>query len=204
MKIAGYDHEDFLSLVLFVDAFIDVARKENPRIAEKVARPGRDLIETVSELFEDNDLDIWDYVDSSLGIKLVGNLDKLWNGVLMADDLFRFDRDSATTLALQAGGHDVSLQDDKRVAEFLKETGVKVPSTDDLGVSLDQGRYVKVYSAIKDLKKVMDESINSDLDCLFEGHERSYISQAVYALRCALKLKKDPEIERMVYELERR
>jgi hypothetical protein len=159
-KIGGFDYKDYAALVLFVDAFLDVTKKEYPAIAEKVSQPNHDLVEGVWNFFKDQDIDPMPFVDRRPAHVMVKNVDELWAGKITVADLVRFDKETIGTLALQAVGHDVSLGDDPRVKDFLANADVEAPTTEELGIDMDPKRFEGVYKA---LEQVTEDS-TSDQD----------------------------------------
>lgn len=197
-KISGINYQDYLALLLFTDAFLDVVQKEHPGIAEKVTEPGIELVESVWNFFEKSDLDIWTFVDRRPAYKMIQSLNQLWSDKLTAEDLVRFDDSAFAILALQAVGRDVSLEDNKKVKTFLADRGASIPTTKDLGIELDTKRYEAAYKAVEALK-------DKETDGITEDKEHPYIRQAYDLLRMS-RNKVDPKrssvFDRILFDLE--
>jgi hypothetical protein len=200
-KISGLDYRDYLALILFCDAFVDIAQKEYPQIAEKVIEPGLPILDSVWDYFDKNDMDIWTFVDRRPAYQMVMNLNRFWKEAdLTAEDLVKFDENSFVNLALQAVGREVSLADDKKVKTFLDDRKAQIPQKEDLGIDLDTKRYESVYQALEYLKDKSKEVTEDrkDQKCT---HIRSAIDSLTQA-RKSFDPKKLHILDRVIYDLE--
>lgn len=199
-KISGLDYRDYLALLLFVDAFVDVVQKEELTIAEKVVQPGIPVLDSVWEYFDQNDLDIWTFVDRRPAYTLVRNLNNFWkDSNLTAEDLAKFDENAFVNLALQAIGRDVSIADDKKVKAFLEDMGAVVPTREDLGIELDTKRYEAADKAIELLKSNVTEDRKEKVSAV------PYVRHALDSLLQARKHfdpKRIHTLDRVIYDLE--
>lgn len=155
-KIMGYDYPTYAALVIFVDAFADAAVKDAPAVAEKFQIAGRDLVESVLDYFEDVGLDIFDYVDQSIGLDLIDRLTDLWGDHFTVDALMQYDKSAMSSIAMIAVGHDIKL--DRDIKQLLKDHDAKEPTSANLGMDHDERRYKAAYKALDAISKLQTES----------------------------------------------
>lgn len=155
-KILGFPYPEYVSLLMFVDAFADAAIADSPTVAEKFQTPGRDLLENVMDYFEDLGLDIFKYARESLGLDLIDRLNELWGENFSVDQLIQYDKDALGIVVLIALGHRVRLDADVR--RVLKDHDAKEPTAENLGIEQNQARYDQAYQALSDIHAMKNES----------------------------------------------
>jgi hypothetical protein len=165
-KIMGFPYPEYVSLLMFVDAFADAAIKDSPTVAEKFQTPGRDLLENVLDYFDEIGLDIFDYASESMGLDLIDRINELWGENFSVDALIQYDKDALGTVVLIALGHDVRLDADVR--RVLKDHDAKEPTAENLGIDHDERRYKAAYKALSDIHGMKTES-RDDLSESFLG-----------------------------------
>lgn len=188
--IEGLNYREYTALLMFVDAFADIVLSEYPQIADKVVKPGKDLMSTVPGFFEEKELDVTDYIDLELADELISNANLFWKDKITVADLVKFDKEAFGHLILVALGHKDDLEDIPRVKKFLDSMGVEAPTTKDLGVDLDHERYKAAYKALKDMKVIKE---SKDI--------MRYLERAKADIETAHRSVKDQKIKRRLQEI---
>jgi hypothetical protein len=115
--------------ILVIDAFADLV--ENEQIDFPIQG---DLTKTIPAHLKSLKITIDDVLPKPIQAaeKVIENLNHFWDGKLTLKDIMKVDSDAHTTLALEARGHGVSIEDSEAVSHLIKEKGLEVPSYDKL------------------------------------------------------------------------
>ena len=165
-KIMGFTYPQYVTVLMFVDAFADAAIKDSPAVAEKFQIPGRDLIENVLDYFDEIGFDVFDYANESMGLDLIDKINELWGENFSVESLIQYDKDALGTIVLIALGHNIRIDAD--VKRLLKDHDAKEPTAENLGFSEDNRRYKAAYEALADIQDLKTES-RDDLSESFMG-----------------------------------
>lgn len=174
-QIMGLPYQKYVALMIFVDAFSEIAVKEYPNIAEKLQKPGRDSIENVWDYFDSLGLDVLQYLDTDLAQSVIDKINDFWGDHLSVQGLVVFDKDALGSLMLRLLGHDASI--DRTVAKFLQNQGVEEPGAHDVGLDIESKRYHAAYEAMEDIDllsrdKLSESILDKFLHAMKPGQEK--------------------------------
>jgi len=155
-KIDGLPYPEYVSLLIFADAFSDVAQNDYPTVAEKIQVPGKSLLRNVKDYFQSIDLDVNEFVDDTIGLDLLDRINDLWGENFSVDALLQYDKEALVTIVLISLGHDIKL--DPSVKQLLKDSDAKEPTTASLDMDQDERRYKSAYAALSEISGLKAES----------------------------------------------
>jgi hypothetical protein len=200
-KIQGFEPVEFVAYVLLSDALSDLAENEFPDLAGQIADQEQDVVSSLKKIVKKKKLKIEDYLDLVTAKKLVKELDSKWEGKIDFNDFLNFDQDASVKLILQMAGNTIDVEEDPKVAKFLKSNSVSLPEDP---VAVSQKVFQKAYELAdallltesRDASKVVMETVE---------YERSRLKQDAIRVLSELQRRyyaKDRELDRMIGYLE--